>query len=634
MADSVQNVTQAGLASLIAKGVSDGVSAAFAKQNSIEANKADHDAMMEQHLSQTKQKKVDATVNQVADLLQSASETQQSLTELYASVSKSLSMMSNQPVSPLMIGPLVQMASASSTNEMSLKSSAPVNAGPVGSAFRNYSSSNSSVAPTQTPYPVDSSQGYQEAISAPVPVEKNDYDASNKKALADEEDRLFKEAARPVMPKLSRALDMYLEGQNSSVNNNGSSNADGSILSLLAAMGGGVIGFAMGYVGKLASMWKAGVSGLAKDIKAGWDAFKKTKVGTKISELGTKFKNAVSGGIQKIGELGTKVKSVFTDGISKISEMQSSFSKMIAGWKNTMKESTLGKVASKVAETAKSAGGLLAKLAKKAGSSILSGAKSLGGTIMKGVKAAGKAVANSGVAKKAIQAAKFGAKLGSKIPVIQAAGTALDTAVNIYKAAQNGASMKDMVRMGVAGAFDAVSDAFMVPELMNAASGAIDAAVKGKGLDGIIKGAGSGLLKERDANEISFGNALAAKTMNLVGAGDESTRAIAKASNQGLGWKEAGFDVVSGAAAGFGHSAAVYRPKAYGSMENSKTPTASVVPNLPTETPMSEADKMKTLVESVTEGVKAGMLSPEVQEANAKNAKETGAAINGQLFGG
>ena len=43
---------------------------------------------------------------------------------------------------------------------------------------------------------------------------------------------------------------------------------------------------------------------------------------------------------------------------------------------------------------------------------------------------------------------------------------------------------------------------------------------------------------------------------------------------------------------------------------------------------------MKTLVESVTEGVKAGMLSPEVQEANAKNAKETGAAINGQLFGG
>ena len=91
---------------------------------------------------------------------------------------------------------------------------------------------------------------------------------------------------------------------------------------------------------------------------------------------------------------------------------------------------------------------------------------------------------------------------------------------------------------------------------------------------------------------------------------------------------------MSGAAAGFGHSAAVYRPKAYGSMENSKTPTASVVPNLPTETPMSEADKMKTLVESVTEGVKAGMLSPEVQEANAKNAKETGAAINGQLFGG
>jgi hypothetical protein len=68
-------------------------------------------------------------------------------------------------------------------------------------------------------------------------------------------------------------------------------------------------------------------------------------------------------------------------------------------------------------------------------------------------------------------------------------------------------------------------------------------------------------------------------------------------------------------------------------MENSNTPTASVVPNLPNGQ-VSEADKMKAMKDGMKEGVKEALLSPEVQEANAKNAKETGAAINGQLFGG
>jgi hypothetical protein len=69
-------------------------------------------------------------------------------------------------------------------------------------------------------------------------------------------------------------------------------------------------------------------------------------------------------------------------------------------------------------------------------------------------------------------------------------------------------------------------------------------------------------------------------------------------------------------------------------MENSKSPTATVVPNLPDEKPMSEADRLNAIKEGVKEGMKEATLSPEVQEANARNAKEAAEAMNGKLFGG
>ena len=78
----------------------------------------------------------------------------------------------------------------------------------------------------------------------------------------------------------------------------------------------------------------------------------------------------------------------------------------------------------------------------------------------------------------------------------------------------------------------------------------------------------------------------------------------------------------------------MYVPKAAGSLENSKTPTAKVTEELPDGGQMSEADKMKAYADGVKEGVKEALLSPEVQEANAMNAQATGAAINGSLFGG
>ncbi len=42
---------------------------------------------------------------------------------------------------------------------------------------------------------------------------------------------------------------------------------------------------------------------------------------------------------------------------------------------------------------------------------------------------------------------------------------------------------------------------------------------------------------------------------------------------------------------------------------------------------------MEATKNMMTDAVKAAYLSDEVQAANAKNAKETGTAINGTLFG-
>lgn len=462
--------------------------------------------------------------------------------------------------------------------------------------------------------------------------EKDDGDGKNtvendRKARVEEEDLLYKQEARPVMGKLSKALDKFMEMQETSAgvaNGESTGLGLGSILSgLVAALGAGIGGFAFGYIKRFAGAWKdigaelgQRFGKLGKDVKA-W--FKDTSVGKTLAKWKNSMSEAISAGIGKLGEL----KKAFN---TKISEISASISKSIAGWKNAASESKVGKTAEALGKAVKKAGSGLAGLAKKMGGSLKSAVTKAGELTLKGAKAVGTAVTKTGPVSTAIKVAKkvgpMAAKIGAKVPQLQAVAGAVDTAVNVYKAAKAGASMKELRDMTIAGTVDAVADILMVPELMNATQGAIDAAVKGKGFKDIVKGAGAGFFKSRDPNEISIGNAAVAKAKNTLGMGDEASRRLAKAYNSGGGWKDAGYDVVSGSAAGFGHSAAVFRPK------------GDLADNMPdTGNRISESDRLEATKNMMVDAYKVAFLSQEVQEANAKNAKETGSAINGTLFG-
>lgn len=450
---------------------------------------------------------------------------------------------------------------------------------------------------------------------------------NDRKARVEEEDLLYKQEARPVMGKLSKALDKFMEMQETSAgvaNGESTGLGLGSILSgLVAALGAGIGGFAFGYIKRFAGAWKdigaelgQRFGKLGKDVKA-W--FKDTSVGKTLAKWKNSMSEAISAGIGKLGEL----KKAFN---TKISEISASISKSIAGWKNAASESKVGKTAEALGKAVKKAGSGLAGLAKKMGGSLKSAVTKAGELTLKGAKAVGTAVTKTGPVSTAIKVAKkvgpMAAKIGAKVPQLQAVAGAVDTAVNVYKAAKAGASMKELRDMTIAGTVDAVADILMVPELMNATQGAIDAAVKGKGFKDIVKGAGAGFIKSRDPNEISIGNAAVAKAKNTLGMGDEASRRLAKAYNSGGGWKDAGYDVVSGSAAGFGHSAAIFRPK------------GDLADNMPdTGNRISESDRLEATKNMMVDAYKVAFLSQEVQEANAKNAKETGSAINGTLFG-
>lgn len=636
MAKTLSNVSTQSFENLLKKGVSEGVMSALAARDAIESAKAEHEAMLAQHVKVVGEGQDTDPMSKVSDNIEAMRQNQDKLTELFASMSQSLSMMNTQQGSPMVGSSLASQATASS-NEMTLTSSTPMNTGTVGSAFKNFTVANNSVsAQAPTPSPVDSSQGYQEAMTSPVPVEKENYEESNKKAQAAEEDRLYKEAARPVMPKLSRALDMYLEGKNSSTNNGGDGST--SLAEFLASLAGGATGFVIGYLGK----WGETIKDVGQGIAKGWNTVKNfVKESSVFKSISGAFESLKTGAIDKINSIKGAFTGFIDSGMAKVETFKNSFTAAIDGWKAKLgfgeKPTTLSKPpkAPPKAPAPKTSGGLLNSL------------KNLGSKI-------GSHVANLPGVQSAMKWGRIGMKLGEKLPFIQAAGSIVDTGVNVYKGMQKGMGLGDMTDMIMGGTLNAATDLFMVPELMNAAEGMISSHVKGGSLWDTLKAGGKGFFKPRDNNEIGHGDAMWAQWKewskdtplesvagalgieNMVGkkAGDDRYAKLLRSYQNGTGWKEAGYEVTSSAAAGFGHSAGVYRPKAAGSMENSKTPTATVVPNLPTESQMSEADRMNAIKEGMKEGVKEALLSPEVQEANMKNAKETGAAINGQLFGG
>lgn len=619
---------------MIGLSVSDGMKTAMQEQIGNMYNQADHNALLKQHEAQTTgQQKKDSVESKMGDIseklaqLREYTEAHKQEVEETKNLFESMSRMISDMTLPTFervrqmatSSGLVSQATAPVSNEMTISSNVPMQQNGVGGAIKNFSSYGNAIA-SQPVVPVESSSLYQQAISSTgADLEKNT--ASNdRKMLIEEEDRVYKSSIVALMPKLNQAIDKYLEGKPTS----GGSGDGESLLDMLGLIGGGIAGFAMGYVSKFASMWKEIGSAFGSVMKSAWKSIKESKVGQTIAKWGKQLKSTISNSIKS--------------SIQDIVDLKSSFTKMLDGWKASMKasmkDSTLGKLVHGVTESVVNAGKKLGSLASKAKNKI-SGALTTAKEAIAGLATkAGTKIAQTGVAQKALGAARTGMKFAKMIPQIQAIGGYVDMASNMYGMYKNGAGLTDILNTGAAGTIDALADVLMIPELVNGVGGAIAAAQSGKGLGGIAKGFGAGVFTQRDANDISIGNGLVANLQNLVGNDTETSRRVADAYNRGAGYKEAGLETVTGAAAGFGHSAAMYVPKAAGSLENSKNPTAKVTEELPDGGQMSEADKMKAYAEGVKEGVKEALLSQEVQEANAMNAQATGAAINGSLFGG
>lgn len=632
MAQQETIISVADIGKLVSSSISAGFQELFKQQSESQIASERSASMLQQHAAQggsAGQPKT-AFETEISDKVGVMRDNMSRINEEFAQMRQSLHLMEDSIDKKEekrswddMYGSIVQQLTA---NTSSMRTALD-NSNPIYQSIRSFLSSSDGAEGGESPL-------LQKASKLMNISEKDDDEGKNtvendRKARVEEEDLLYKQEARPVLGKLSKAIDKFMEMQETSTgavgDGSGSGFGIGSLLAgLVSALGAGIGGFVFGYIKRFAGAWKdigaelgKKFSNLGKDVKA-W--FKDTTVGKKLAQWKTAMSDAVSAGINKLGDL----KKSFT---TKISDISSSISKSISSWKKAASESKIGKAAGAIANMAKKAGTGLASLAQKVGGGLKSAVTKAGELTVQGVKAAGKAITKTGPVSTAINVAKkvgpMAAKIGAKVPQLQAVAGAVDTAVNVYKAAKAGASMKELRDMTIAGTVDAVADILMVPEIMNAAEGAIDAAVKGKGFKDIVKSAGSGMLKGRGANDISLGTAAVAKTRNALGIGDEGTRRLAKAYNSGGGYKEAGYDVVSGSGAGFGHSAALYRP------------TADVADNMPdTSDRVRESDRRDSMKEMFVDAYKIAFLSDEVQAANAKNAKETGSAINGTLFGG
>ena len=494
------------------------------------------------------------------------------------------------------------------------------NQGTLRAAYSNMSNSVSMQSPSIVP--VDSSSIYQSVMNAMGDGNRNTVE-NDQKLLAAEEDRQYKGVASSTMKKLTQVLDQYLS-DGVKVDVSGSEAAGGGFGNLIAAalgaLGAGVLGFATGYLSKFGEMWGT----IGKSFKSVWKGatawLKDSALGKKMSSLGTKFRGVIDGGLKKITEL----KGAFTN--------------MLSGWKKAFSESMVGKAVGKVADTAKKVGGFFKNMATKVAGTVSKAANAVKNDgVLKAATKGVTAIASKGPIGAAVKTAKkvlpMAAKVAKKLPMVQAAGGVLDTAVNTYKVAKAGGSITDIMNTAAAGAIDTLADTLMIPEMVNAVKGGVNAFQNGGGFGDVMKGAGKGLIKMRGSGDISIGQGMMANIQHFAGNETETSKRIRQAYNAGKGYDATGLTLASGAAGGFGHSAALFKPAAPGSMVNNREPNANVVDNMPTSS-TTEADRMKAFSDAVKEGVKEAQLSPEVREANAQNAKATGEAINGQLFGG
>jgi len=446
-----------------------------------------------------------------------------------------------------------------------------------------------------------------------------------------EKDNLRYEEQKMYQDKVLKSLDAFkefvysgTEGEGIKIKGDGGEGGDGGLLSnifggMAGLLAGLVTGVVFAKVRNAAKLWgsafKTVASGVGKNIKKALSWMKDTKLGKTVSELGNKIKGVINSFKSGVGE----IKSLFT--------------KTLNSWKNTVKNSVLGKAVSGAKKAVSKVGGLLSKL----GSKVADGAKVVG----KATAKLGKAVVKNApsILKTAGKVGMNVAKGVSKVvtaPVEMAArmGEAVKNSYDVYK---KGGSITDTMTTFGGGMIDSVTDTLMLPELVNSAKGAYKGLKKG-GLSGALKGAGEGFMAERDPDRISWGQQYMAKIQNFAGNGNETTRRLAKGGT----FTEQGLRRVNSNAAGFGNSAGFYDPeyekqlnakRAAGSLENSKAPTAELTDKKLTGEVTSEADLNKTLIEGIKAGVKDAYLSPEVQAAQMNQAKETGKELRTTLVG-
>ena len=606
---------------------------------SINNSNAEQEQLLKQHMANGGQ--TDVANDPLLDVLSKNNErlgllyeSEQRVADMFAQFAQSMSIGSVGGQSSLSAAVENQGSAIVGTASKEFDSSA---VGAIKAAYSGMGGSTSATMQTAPTVPVDNSSLFQSVMNAMSDGSRNSVE-NDQKLITAEEDRQYKSVATPTMKKLEQAIDQYLS-DGIKVDVSGSSDGGSGFGSLIAAalgaLSAGIVGFATGYLAKFGEMWKT----IGKSFK---NVF--SDIGAWAKKTGASIKNWL-----KDTSVGKKLAQWKGDFLAKITEIKSGFMNMLSGWKKAFSESMVGKGLAKAGEMAKSAGSFIKNMASKVVGKVKGAAETVkNGGIMKAIAkgasmlangplkklaSAAKSVVTKGPIGAAVNAAKkvfpMAMKVAKKIPVVQAAGGVLDTAVNTYKVAKAGGSITDIMNTAAAGGIDALSDVLMVPELVNAVKGAKEARKNG---EGILAGFGKGFIKQRNANDISYGQGLISNIQHFTGNETETSKRIRESFNAGNGYKEAGLSTVTGAAAGFGHSAALYKPTAPGSLANSREPNATVVDNMPT-TAATEADRMKALTDAVETGVKNATLSPEVREVNVQNAKATGDAINGQLFG-
>lgn len=636
MADTISSLTSKGLTDAISKGVSDGINSATKnKMPDLSANAGyqSHDDLAAWHNKQYGLD--DESKNRTA--IEKLSDEQKNFTKQFEHFAKQIDAMSSD-VAKKIAGSKQEsswskiMADSERDEVVKIDSLAPMRLMRTLSSFVGRTGDTSmqrTAEDTVTRNPIEKEK--DTSISQRIRGSENAGD----KRQATEKDNLRYEEQKVYQDKVLKSLDEFkefvysgTEGDGIKIKGGDGSGGDGGLLSnifggMAGLLAGVVAGVVFAKIRNAAKLWGSVFSGTAKTIsgtiKKAMSWMKDTSIGKKVTEIGKKIKGTLDS---------------FRKGID---GLKSSFSKTLSSWKTAVKDSVIGKVANeaakKAAGAAKTVGGLLSKL----GAKVADGAKAVGkATVKLGSTIASKTPA---VLKTAGKVGLNVAKGVSKVvtaPVEMAArmGEAAKNSYDVYK---KGGSITDIMTTFGGGMIDSVSDTLMIPELIQGAKGAYKG-YKAGGLTGAMKGAGAGLLAERDADRISYGQQLMAKVQNFYGNETETTRRLARGGT----FTEQGLRRVNSNAAGFGNAAGFYDPEyekelkaklAAGSLENSKEPTAELTDKKITGEVTASADMNKTLIEGIKAGVKDAYLSPEVQAAQMNQAKETGKEIRTTLVG-